>query len=354
MDRRARNGKGRSATVALALFLALASAFGSWASTIRIKADARVGDAVVTLSDVAEITTADDAARKKLASVELAPAPAEGESLWLEIDQIKDHLARKGARVGDLTFTGSRRVEVKRADAKPDRSVKASGYRAKIIEMVRRHLTTRRLIEPDDELSVNGEPALAHLEQTQPSDWSVELPEDFGPGSREATLEIHGAQPKRFTLAIQLRQAARVVIARQPIRQGETITADQVQVIPSPHGANSALISAASDAIGMEAQKDIAVGQAIAQRDVKPAVMVARGSQVTVWAKYKSATVQVVCTALEDGGPGEWIAVQNPTTRQKLKTKVRVAAPHVAVWSADAPPSDAAGAASLAKRGPTP
>ena len=343
-------------TVLRATIVVLLSA--TWyaeATVVRLLPAAKSAKSIVTLGDVSEILATDEALKKTLANVELGPAPEKGQSRWIDLTDIKERLYRRGLRMDDIEFAGSRRVEVSVSDSAPAEPVESEGiapWREAIIRVVRDSMSAESFPllakdcrQEDIRIRTEADRACTFLSEQKFDRWHLVAPARWQEGWQEILLEVEtNGETTRFPIRILIAPARPVVSMRSPVAAGKKIRAEDVVIVTHElQAAPQEYLFNVESAVGLEAKRDMVVGEPIRLRDMRQPPVVFRGQPVTVRVSYGSAWLQKTFIAGSDAGVGEWIEVSEAGARANRTHdyQVRVTGPHAAVLPIDAPPSRA-------------
>jgi flagella basal body P-ring formation protein FlgA len=351
--------------VAVILMMLFDAAVGL-AAVVRLRESATASGAIVTVGQVAEVRENDPYRQLQISQVEIASAPEEDRPKWIDLAEVKEALSRAGVRLDEVTFSGSRRVEVRRASSEPARVVtkKTREYwRTELERLVRENLEEECRHSTEGEafagsgpmegvgIRVEGERLLDLLVEQPSENWRLVLPDHFQGGWQQARVDVPVAEKVlRYPIMIHLTAGRQVVVPRVPISRGATITADDVMLVAYEKDSSAeGLVSDLRDAVGQEAKRDLRAGEAIYSRDVRKTPIVFRGQPINVHIRYGTAWLQKSFLAASDAGVGEWIEIYeaNGRTNQPHPYQVKVIGPHTAELPPQAPPSRAASRASF-------
>lgn len=318
-------------------------------ATVRLLPRATSASSILTLGNLAEIRCNSPERAEILRHIEISPSPAPGEVKWIDMNDVRDQLHRKGMDLTSLEFTGGRRIEVVGEPVReppPEAPVAPSNWEKVITDMLKSNIIARTGWDPNKvSVTFDGKRALEFLERSCPAEWELLVPPRWQAGRQTVTLEIPGSggEPTRFTLQTHVIVKRPVLFARRAIARGEAITMAHVELMDTAVDQETVgdMFIDPREVVGKVAARDITTGRPLGSRDVRTDPIVFRGSQVTVWIRHGSASVQMTAQAQEDGGRGDWITVVNPSTRKRLDQKVRVTGPQTAELTDDAPAADA-------------
>jgi flagella basal body P-ring formation protein FlgA len=306
---------------ALAACLAVCVAPPAWAAEIQLRAEAAPRGAVVLLSDIALVSSNDDAEAAELCALALFPAPAAGKR-FLRVVELQDLLALRGVSPADHTFSGANLVAVLPA------AVERPGSRTATPPVGASRAA--RLVREAIVCSLAA--------QAGPGAWQVDFQLDAAdiawaarPGVRAAAeggagpwtgeqdfVVVLDAPDGRRELAVSAQVAlpAAVVVAVRPLARGALIRAEDIELMPAPDGRSDGLAFAnLEDVIGQEVRQAVVAGQAIAPRDVQAPLLVRRGDVVDVLVAARGVRVRTKARSRQDGSRGEVVEVESLADR---------------------------------------
>jgi len=148
------------------------------------------------------------------------------------------------------------------------------------------------------------------------------------PGTRSATqltVEIRCASPPwRQFVAVRIRALEPVVVAARPLGRLQTVTAEDVAVVPRELASVPAgYFRRAEDVLGRVAQRTIGPGEVLLPAAVRPPPLVRRGQSVTVIARARSLSVRTSGIVQADAGLAERVQVRNAATGRTVEGVVR-------------------------------
>ena len=323
--------KLRIAMIVMAFF---GFALSAEATEVILKEECRCSGPTVKLGDIADVYDVDVPKAVKLAGTELFPTPTDRRSI--DLAEVQRLLTVRGVKTADCLFGGAAQVEVLGPGASP---VTPAAYRPGF-DPTRVRLARQRVEES----------ILGYLRQRVDAArrWSVKL--DLGEreaewiSKRYSRLTVEGgAEPwvgrqqfkvtvaadryeQTLVLAAEVSLPEMVVVARRPLRRGDTLQEGDVELAPAPLASQAQqVVFSLDEVVGQELIKSIATGQPVETRDVQPPRLVKRNDVVTVYSLAAGVRVRMLGKALEDGGLGDVITVQDLQTRQPLRSRARVA-----------------------------
>jgi flagella basal body P-ring formation protein FlgA len=117
-----------------------------------------------------------------------------------------------------------------------------------------------------------------------------------------------------------------VVVALEPIGRGEPITAAKIALqavdyLPEARGRRAAARSV-DELIGMEARQSIRAGEVIFADQVQAPVLVKRGETITISSNAGAIRVRTTARAKQDAAQGELVQVETLETREPFEARV--------------------------------
>jgi flagella basal body P-ring formation protein FlgA len=299
------------------------------AAEIRFHAQARCDGQIVRLGDVAEIITPDKEAREALQTIELGPAATTRQVLRSR--DVQDRLAAQGIKLVDHEFSGSAVVMLlpqesvrERADSSPLSKSAANSARKAVVEAIAAHL--KKVADPEEAWQVE---LGLDVEQSRTVSANVRGVSATGgkapwTGSQRFTVTVPSERRSgSFTVVAEVKRAARVVVAINPIARGERIRAEDVELVPVKQGSpQREMFPSLEDVVDQEAARNIAVGQSIDKDSVHPPILVKRGEVVELYSRAGAVQVRTKARALEAGGEGDNIKVALLSDRRPLVARV--------------------------------
>ena len=312
--------EGRNRTlVAAALALITIVSAASRAAELHLRRDCRCDGALVTVGDVADVYSNDDAEAAQLAAIELFPAPAKGQSRLVRPREIQDVLAQRGVDLRRCRMSGASAVNIQGAP-----SARTAGAAAN--DSVKQNIESRisEYLQHIDSLAawqvtanVTGE-----LQRTLADGGTIQQisgGRDPWVGSQRFTVTVvdNGTQRDLPVIANVQRPFA-VVVPIRPLPRGRVVQASDLQLQTtnsSSAGANS--LSHVDHAVGQETTRALPAGRPLQKSDVRPAVLVSRNAVVTVFARSPGIQVRTSAKALEDGSRDDVIKLQSLNDRDE-------------------------------------
>lgn len=141
-------------------------------------------------------------------------------------------------------------------------------------------------------------------------------------GLRFAVKELDGSVKRRFTGSVFLNLWMDVPCAAVPLNRGDAVSPDRVTF----RSENLAYIKGAVwDGRGgpWQVKRAIGVGEVILADDLSPLAAIHRGDRVTLLYRRGNVEMRTLAEALEEGSPGDTIAVRNISSKKQVYATVR-------------------------------
>jgi flagellar basal body P-ring formation protein FlgA len=124
----------------------------------------------------------------------------------------------------------------------------------------------------------------------------------------------------RWTLYVEVAigRDESVLVATHAIGMGQPIEVGDFRIVRMPANDIAGAVITAEQATGLAAASPIAVGQTITRRNVAIPLAVRNGEPVTVHIESGSTDVTMTGTALQSGGLGESILVDNRVSNKRI------------------------------------
>ena len=110
----------------------------------------------------------------------------------------------------------------------------------------------------------------------------------------------------------------RIVVLTRDIARGEVIADGDLTFTPAPGVMTSSTITNMDAARGMEARRPLRAGEAIQASDLRHPIVVTRGQTITMIFNAPGVDLTAMGRAMSEGGVGDTVTVQNPTSFRML------------------------------------
>jgi flagella basal body P-ring formation protein FlgA len=115
----------------------------------------------------------------------------------------------------------------------------------------------------------------------------------------------------------------RVVVPSRDIARGETITdADLSYAFVAANAMMPGTATSMENITGMQSRRVLRAGLTMRNDDVRPPILVTKGSTVTMIFDAPGVTLTATGRALSEGGVGENVTVQNPASFRQITAVV--------------------------------
>ena len=242
------------------------AAWSADAAEVRLKPEAVCSGAIVRLKDVAEIISADQNEAAALAELQLFPVPSAGKARSVRRGEIRELLALSDVNLKAVTLSGAERIIIRRAETHVAAKPQAAAT-----------VVPTAYITPSTKIARSGESA------------GVEL----------------------------------VPVAIRALQRGTVLRATDLELRPAAiQNGNSAAPLKIENLVGKELLRPLPAGQQLFQALVQSPRLVHRNDKVTIKAITAGVVVSTTGKALEEGGPGDNVLVEEMATKEKLVTRV--------------------------------
>ena len=114
----------------------------------------------------------------------------------------------------------------------------------------------------------------------------------------------------------------RIVVPAHDIARGATITALDLTISTVAGQILPGTVSSPDELIGLQTRRFLHAGEPVRSEDVKKPVIVVKGSTVTMSFEAPGITLTAVGKAMSEGGMGDTVTVQNPTSYRQVSAVV--------------------------------
>jgi flagella basal body P-ring formation protein FlgA len=300
------------------------------AAEIRLRSECRPQGAVILLGEVADIFAGNEQESTKLASVELTPAPAPGNKMYLRVREIQDQLEMRGLNMTEHRLSGASQVSVIGIDTtpKPQR---------------------RTAVPPNTKLSTRlvHDAIVKYLSDkasaTEPWDVDVQLDDDQSRivAAAGSPLEVTGTGPPwtgkhsfdigadspngvvHLTVEAQVTLPPAVVVATRMLAKGAPIRPGDVRLERNKTASAGDGFQTLEEVYGLEATRSIPEGQVLDAQCIRQQLLVHKGDVVTVYSRRPGVQVRVTARSRDDGSLGEVVNIESLTDRSTYLARVK-------------------------------
>lgn len=243
------------------------AAWSASAAEVRLRSEASCSGAVVRLKDVAEITSADENEAAALAELQLFPVPSAGKTRIVRKGEIRELLVLSDVKMKAVTLGGAEKLVIRREGA-----------------------------------TLVAKPPVA----------GAVVPSAYMTPSTKVSK--HSAESTGVEL---------VPVAVRPLERGAVLRATDLELRPaSLRRGDESPPSKTEDFVGKELLRRVPAGQPLSREQVQTPRLVHRNDKVQVRAVAAGVVVSATGKALEEGGEGDNVLVEDIATKEKLVTRV--------------------------------
>ena len=317
-------------TVWLVLVLvAVGSATGperTRAAEIVFRRQASCEGSVMTLGNVADVLSSDQAEVEKLSAIELFPASATPR--FLRQREIQDLLMLHEVRLAEHRFSGARQIEIRPTEKSKGTTVNAVEQKRaqdRLVEAIRVHLDRQSGSRQPwkIELKLGDEAVRSLLDEEKKIRIRGGAAPWVGRQGFDVVLYDESSAVESLSIKARVELPAMVVVAAVPLSRGTVIGPGEVQLVrdesfrPGQPGAVSL-----EKVIGMEVSRSIPAGKPVFEEAVQAPRLVRRGEIVTVVAKAGGVSVTTNARSKADAGMGELVQVESLSERKSYLATV--------------------------------
>jgi flagella basal body P-ring formation protein FlgA len=136
-------------------------------------------------------------------------------------------------------------------------------------------------------------------------------------------LSRDGRPVRSLVVPVDVTATRRVLVAARPIRAGERIESDALRLEErSSAGLPRDALTDPTAAIGLRSRRHLSAGRALRSSRLELPTAVRRGQQVKLVLAAAGLRIESLGRAREDGNPGDWIQVQNLSSRRAVMARV--------------------------------
>jgi len=241
-------------------------AWSTEGADVRLKSEAVCSGAIVRLKDVAEIVSENEDEAAALAELQLFPVPSAGKPRNVRRGEIRELLALSDVNLNAITWSGAEKLVVRRAEQKVSAKPQVAGA-----------VVPTAFITPSTKVPRAGGSAGVVLVPV------TTRALDRGTVLRSSDLELRSVS----------------------IQPGEGSAPRKIE-----------------DLVGKELLRSVPAGQQVLKEQVQSPRLVHRNDKVTIKAVGAGVVVSMTGKALEEGGQGDNILVEDLATKEKLVTRV--------------------------------
>jgi flagella basal body P-ring formation protein FlgA len=315
---------------------ALAAAPNPDMARVDIKPQSVCPSNIVYLKDVATLSGS-VALVERLSSLQIAPAPLDGQSHRWSKQEIARLIWQRGFNAGSIHMAGAESCEVTRRSKDldiepvaftPTQSHSANPIQAQrhIVQAIRSYLQTKS----NQNVVRNIEVQLPdrHIKTLSHSRAILGVAGGEPPYEGQQTFVFLVKTPQgeeSVTIQAQLQSPATVVVAKGPLRRGQVIREDDLTTGSLPLNAKldeTDCFQNVRDLIGKETRRAISSGQPFARTDIGPERVLDVQDLVQVEILSGGIQVQTTAKCVQSGGIGELIQVELIPHRKRVVAEI--------------------------------
>ena len=301
-------------------------------SHLKLRPQACVRGATVTLADIVDFSAADTRLRDAIGNKPVLAALAPPAETAISHDRVTQRLAELGVNMARVLLSGAltcrvtlepaatETAKVTRADAAPLLRSRPLGDNATRLADVLRTRIEQELASVDGTVEIEFEHAGAEfLELTSPPfDFSIRSNRGRKLGLRELTVTLRRNDRTQRTVRIgaRVKLVKPVLVAARPLNVGTYVRRDNLTYASRIFCDDRELgIDHPEQVVGQQVRKFVAPGRMVLQSDLEPVDLVKRSQPVTVIGGDKVG-IRITGDALDSGGYGDTIRVRLGNSRR--------------------------------------
>ncbi|MDY0191436.1 MAG: flagellar basal body P-ring formation chaperone FlgA [Desulfuromonas sp.] len=267
----------------------------------------------VYIGDVATIVPAS----QRLSTKQITRAPALGQQLTINRDQIKQVLTQNGISAAEIKFSGATAVTVKRDSL----VITAQRIQRDIDSYL--HDVQHRTPETQFKFTMQGNinditvPAGNLQVEVIPSNPAVI-------GSRRFTLiySVDGRTVRNQSVSGKLEVLSNVVVVQRNLRRGSIVKSDDVRLVTVDIGKVDQPFFSLDEVVGKKVVRSMRSGEVVEAQNLDYPPLVKKGAFVKLVARRGQMVLTATGVAMEDGKMAEFIQVRNSASQKDVLAKV--------------------------------
>jgi flagella basal body P-ring formation protein FlgA len=298
--------------------LALQALWASEGVMVRLPEKAAVVGPEISLGEIAEIITGDNAKADRLRRLTLGRAAPAGGQAKMTLGYIKIALRREGYSLADFAFAGAETVQVLTQSQSFDPSGLAPRVKAFVVDQtgespenvdVKMEGAGKAILLPAGEISAHFRPSL-----TGSYEGTVFLTAD---------LEVDGRLVRVLPVRATVEIYRPAVTAVRKVDKGEKFSPDNVALVRTPSSkVTKGCFRKLDYVVGRTASIPLAAGTVLRVNDLYDPPVIQRWQLVQGIVDRGNLELSVEVRALEDGKAGDAIRVENTESHTLIRGKV--------------------------------
>ncbi len=307
-----------TALLGMGLVVSGAASGVSEGAEVRLRSIGEAEGSSVWLAEVARISDASPAQRRRLERLRLASAPPDGESFRLSREFVVT--AIRNAGISDVAVTGAAQVVVRR----PTRVLR----RERIESAVRRYLA-RRLESRQGDVEVNTI-EIPKQKIIIPKGKAIRLVVKAPPNTRflgrtPLILSVMNgsSEIRRTWVTAEISVFTRVPVAVVPIRANQRLSPAQFEMRRHDLASLPNNVVTSPEALdGAHSLRPLSPGEVIRKSDIRLPYLVKQGHLVRIYARRGKMVITAIGKALDAGRKGELVRVINIDSNKPIQGRV--------------------------------
>ncbi len=303
----------------------------SYATVIRLREKATAKSALVTLGDVAEISEVDEDTVSKLKRITLAPAPAPGRNLRINLDRVRRELTLRGIDQSNISFLGSSETLIihQRLQAKSRSAMQGDQLekvQQSLVSSIKKYLQSRSA----DLNTIHVEISLEQARQIAPfyvwgSPIDVRGGQSPWTGAQQFQIQFidRNNQSRNIPLFCKISLKQQALALKLGLPRGKVIReSDLIWVTPDYSLETKPVFTKLEDVVGTETIKNIRAQRPIHPEDVRQLPLVKRNDIVAVTARVGGVSVRRYCRSHGEGAKGQFVTLTPIDGKAKVTARV--------------------------------
>jgi flagellar basal body P-ring formation protein FlgA len=114
----------------------------------------------------------------------------------------------------------------------------------------------------------------------------------------------------------------RVVVPMRDIARGSVIADSDLTYLAVNGEVMNGVVTNMTDAVGMQTRRTLRAGESLRQQDLRRPILVTKGAVVTMTFEAPGVVLTATGRAMSEGGMGETVTIQNPTSFRQITAVV--------------------------------
>jgi flagella basal body P-ring formation protein FlgA len=297
----------------ITLTLLLLTASGGFALEIKLRPNALVGGAMVTLGELAEL----DAEAVGLADVRLLDSPEPGQEKSFAAAVVKQALLQRAPEMGQALWSGAAAVTVRRDGQVIDRPA--------MERILEDYLQANRGVLPPARISFKNlqfPPTFVLPRGRLSTEVIPSEPQILGSRRFSMVFRINGETVRNLSLRGELEAIAPVVVAAADLNRNVVLTERDLNLVEMDLAGVRNPCFKLEEIVGKKLKRPLRQGTPLDVGSVEFPPTIKRGELVTIILRRGAIQLTAQGQALQDGLQGEAIRVRNSNSQRDILGKV--------------------------------